>query len=87
MEECHQSIEKIRKKEETVMLKQMEMNLAKAAKKCSSIKAEHPEYKFRIDTCVLRASVKVLVIQGKKILQVITFDKEGKESTRDTGRR
>lgn len=68
------------------MLKQMEINLVKAAKKCSLIKTEHPEYKFRIDTCVLSASVKVLVIQGKRILQVITFDKEGKESRRDTGR-
>lgn len=64
----------------------MNLNLCNAAQRCVEIKSKHPEYKFRIDTNVLSATVKVLVIQGQKILQVITFDKDGNESIRDTGR-
>lgn len=68
------------------MINQMELNLINAAKRCVEIKKEHPEYRFRIETNVLSAKVKILVIRSKDILQVITFDKDGKESTRDTGR-
>lgn len=68
------------------MINQMELNLNNAAKRCVEIKKEHPEYKFRIDTNVLSATVKVLVIRSKDILQVITFDKDGVETSRDTGR-
>lgn len=69
-----------------VMNNCMYLNLNNASQRCKEIKEKHPEYRFRIETNVLNAAVRLMVIRGKDILQVITFEKDGKESTRDTGR-
>lgn len=69
-----------------VMTCKMRDNLLNAAERCTKIKKEHPEYRFRIETNVLSAKVKVMVIRNKDILQIITFDKDGKETVRDTGK-
>lgn len=69
-----------------VMNWQMEDNLQRAGNRCAEIKKKHPEYRFRIETNVLSAKVKVMVIRNKDILQIITFDNDGKEAVRDTGK-
>lgn len=69
-----------------VMNWQMEDNLQRAGNRCAEIKKKHPEYRFRIETNVLNATVRLMVIRGKDILQVITYDKNGKESVRETGK-
>lgn len=69
-----------------VMNWQMGDNLQRAGERCVEIKNKHPEYKFRIETNVLSAKVKLMVIRNKDILQIITFDKNGKETVRETGK-
>lgn len=68
------------------LINHMYLNLNNASQRCKEIKEKHPEYRFRIETNVLNAAVRLMVIRGKNILQVITFDEKGEKTVRDTGR-
>lgn len=52
----------------------MENNLRTAFELICNLKKEDIKFRFRIETCVSKASVKVYVIKKLKIEKVITID-------------
>lgn len=54
-------------------------NLTRATNKAALIKEKNKNYRFRIETNVNNEKVKLFIIQGKYITQIISYDPDGSE--------
>lgn len=58
-------------------------NLTKATNKAALIKEENKEYRFRIEINVNNEKVKLFVIKGKRIIQIVSYNPDGVEHIQD----
>lgn len=64
----------------------LQKNLLCAAQFCADIKNKEKDVRFRIETNVRRDTVRVYVIYKNKIVGIVSWNEDNKQSSRIVGR-